>query len=127
MSENVKKRVLIVDDEEGFARILKLNLEATNQYDVRVENKGSAALQAACEFKPNLILLDIVMPDTEGSQVADQIEETEALKGTPIVFLTAVVSRDEVKTSQDVIGGYPFLAKPVSLEQVIECIERYAL
>jgi PleD family two-component response regulator len=57
-----KKRILIVDDEVGAARLLKANLEQTNRYEVRVENWPEDAATAARQFKPHLVLLDIIMP-----------------------------------------------------------------
>jgi CheY-like chemotaxis protein len=68
-----KKRILLIDDDPSFTRLLKLNLEETGAYEVRTENRGTAALTAAREFKPDLILLDVVMPDMGGGDVAFQI------------------------------------------------------
>jgi CheY-like chemotaxis protein len=119
-----KKRILVVDDEPHVTRTLKLYLEATGAYEVRTENEGKRALAAARDFKPDVILLDIVMPDTDGAAVAADIEGDPALKGTPIVFLTALVSKKEVGSEGRSIGGHPFLAKPVEPEKVIEWIER---
>src|SRR6185503_21291437 len=69
-----KKRVLIIDDEASFARMVKLNLEKSGEFEVRVENKPTYALAAAREFKPDLILLDVIMPAMDGGDVANQIK-----------------------------------------------------
>src|SRR5712664_1679587 len=90
-----KKRVLIIDDEPSFTRMVRLNLEKTGQFEVREENKATSALAAAREFKPDLILLDVIMPSMDGGDVASQIQNDRILKGTPIVFLTATVSNRE--------------------------------
>lgn len=119
-----KKKILIIDDEENFTKIVKLNLEETSKYEVRTENKGSFGLAAAKKFNPDLILLDILMPDMEGSEVAFQIKNDEDTKNIPLVFLTAVAKKEEVKASSGVIGGYPFIAKPVSVEELIDCIKK---
>ena len=58
---NNKKRILLVDDEESITRSLKLFLDGTGQYEVRTENRGSLAVQVAREFRPDLIVLDLVM------------------------------------------------------------------
>lgn len=121
-----KKRILLVDDEAIITRTLKLYLEGTGAYEVRAINTGSEAVQAAREFRPNLILLDIIMPDMDGSAIAEAITEDEALKDTPIVFLTALVSRKEVGPTGRDIGGHPFIAKPLDPEKVVECIEQHA-
>ncbi len=120
-----KKRILIIDDEVGLTRLLKLNLEQTGAYEVRTENQGSRALAAAREFRPDLILCDVIMPDLEGSDVASQIKADPVLTATPLVFVTAVVSREEVEAQGGVIGGHPFLAKPVTVEKVVEYIEQH--
>ncbi len=119
-----KIKILVVDDEEALTRMLKLNLEAMGSYEVCIENRGTHALEAARNFKPDLILLDIVMPDLEGSEVAQQVKEEPQLKNTPIVFLTATVTNEEISPMGGRVGGQPFLAKPVTVQALIDCIER---
>jgi CheY-like chemotaxis protein len=93
-----KKKIMIVDDEERFAQMIKLNLETTGQYKVRIETEGEKALPAAQEFQPDLIFLDVMMPGLDGGDVAKQIKDDKDLKNTPIVFLTAIVSENEVSS-----------------------------
>jgi CheY-like chemotaxis protein len=114
-----KKRVFIVDDESGFTRLIKLTLEKSGQYVVREENDGTKAWLAAREFAPDIIFLDIVMPKIDGGDVAQQIRSDPALAHVPIIFLTAIVSEKE---GGHTIGGFPFIAKPVSLEALTRCI-----
>jgi CheY-like chemotaxis protein len=121
-----KKRILLVDDEKSLTSLLKLNLEETGNYEVRVENWAEDALQAAREFKPDLVLLDIIMPRLPGGNVAAQIDADPELKGTPIVFLTAAVRRHQVEENEGIICDHPCLAKPASLEEVIVMIEKHA-
>lgn len=121
-----KKRVLLVDDEKSLTSLLKLNLEETGQYEVRVENWPEDALKAAREFKPDIVLLDIIMPRMPGGNVAAAIDQDPELKGTPIVFLTAAVRRQVVEDHEGSIGDHPCLVKPVPVEEVIAAIERYA-
>jgi len=115
-----KKRILLVDDEPSFTRVLKLCLEKTGSYEVREENRGTMAMATARQFKPDLILLDVVMPDIDGGEIASGIMADENLKDIPIVFLTAAVAKDE----EGVISGHPFLAKPINTEEVIKRIEK---
>ena len=82
----MRKKILVVDDEAGFTSMLKLNLEATGNYDVWVENDPHHAYRSALECKPDLILLDIIMPRVEGPDVAFQIRNSEALREIPIIF-----------------------------------------
>ena len=81
------------------------------------------ALATARQFKPDLILLDVVMPDIDGGEVASTIMADEEIKNTPIVFLTAAVGEDE----EGVISGYPFMAKPVNSDDMIERIEKHLM
>lgn len=119
-----KKKILIIDDEENFTRLVKMNLEATGKYEVKIENKGMLGLTTAKQFKPDLILLDILMPDMEGSEVASQLNEDKDTESIPVVFLTAIVKEKEVQESNGFIAGQHFVAKPVSADKLIEVIER---
>ncbi len=115
-----KKRILLIDDELSFTRMLKLNLEKTGAYEVRTENRGKQGLAAAREFKPDLILLEIIMPGMDGGDVAFQIEADRNVKKTPIVFLTAVVKKEDL----GIITGRDFISKLVTVEEIIDCIEK---
>jgi two-component system phosphate regulon response regulator PhoB len=121
-----KKKILLVDDEKSLTSLLKLNLEETGQYDVRVENWPEDALNAAREFQPDLILLDIIMPRLPGGNVAALIDADPTLKGTPIVFLTAAVRKHQVEENEGIICDHPCLAKPATVEEVIAMIEKHA-
>ena len=120
----MKKRILVVDDEPALTRMVKLNLERTGNYDVRTENQGSMALQAAREFKPDLMLLDVMMPDMSGDEVSAQMKEDEELFRMKYVFMTAIVTKDETEAMGSNIGGNEFLAKPVKTDELIATIER---
>ena len=120
-----KKRILIVDDEVPFTRMVKLNLEKTGDFEVRAENRASGAVNAAREFKPDLILLDVIMPGMDGGDVRNQFKRDRALKQTPLIFLTATVSKREAGEGGFNSGGELFLAKPVSVENLIACINEH--
>ena len=117
-----KKKILVIDDEVSFARMVKLNLEKTGGFEVRAENRAMFALAAAREFLPDLILLDVIMPGMDGGDVSKQIKRDRNLKNTPIIFLTATVSKREAGEVGLNSGGELFLAKPVSVEALIACI-----
>ena len=120
----MKKKVLLVDDEKSFSNLLKLNLEQTGNYEVRVVNLGEEALPTARDFQPHIMLLDLIMPQVPGGNVAAEFEADPALKDLPIVFLTAAVRRSRLKEMDGIISGRPCLAKPASLEEVVAMIER---
>ena len=118
-----RKRLLIVDDEESFTKLLKLNLEATGAYEVRTENDGARALEVAREFRPDLFILDIVMPNVDGGEVVARLRGDPELKDIPVVFLTAIVSKAELDGDARRIHGIVYIAKPVSHEKLVEVIE----
>ena len=115
----------MVDDEEKLTRLTKLNLERAGRYEVRTVNRASLAVAAAREFKPELVLLDVVMPDGDGGQAAAEIRALPGLRDIPIIFLTATVKPAEVKSRAGMIGGQYFIAKPVKTEDLIACIEQH--
>jgi CheY-like chemotaxis protein len=121
-----RQRVLIVDDEVSFARMVKLNLEKTGQFEVRTENKATYAVAAAREFRPDVILLDVIMPSMDGGDVANQLKHDRHLREIPIIFLTATVSKREAGEGGLNSGGDLFLAKPISVEALIHCIRERA-
>ena len=120
----VKRRILIVDNDPNTTHLVKVLLERTGHYLVLEENHATKAHQSAQNFRPDLILLDVVMPDTDGGEVAARIEADPELHNTPIVFLTALVTRAEARSGLN-IQGHPFLAKPVSIPELINAIEQH--
>jgi two-component system, OmpR family, response regulator len=120
----VKKKILVVDDEASITRLLKLNLEKNGAFMVRTENEGTKAVAAAREFKPDLILLDVMMPDIDGGDVAAIIQADPLLRDVPVVFLTAAVKKEELDAKGGMIGGFPYIAKPLDVKGVTAVIER---
>ncbi|MEK7781619.1 MAG: response regulator [Verrucomicrobiota bacterium] len=120
-----KKRILIVDDEPSITQLLRLNLEKTGQYTIRAQNDAEAVMGALQEFKPDLILLDVMMPGMDGGTLAGKIHATRAFKNVPIIFLTAAVRQEELDARNGVIGGFPYIAKPLNVKGVISIIEKY--
>jgi len=123
-SEKQKKRILVIDDEAAITRMLKINLETTNEYIVRTENAAGAAIAAAEEFQPHLAILDVMMPEMDGGRLASLFQANPRLKQVPVVFLTAAATKREVAERQGTIGGLPFLAKPVSVPEVLACLKQ---
>ncbi|PYK82213.1 MAG: response regulator [Verrucomicrobia bacterium] len=115
--------MLIIDNNRDFTLSAKLGLERTGRYFVWEENKPARAHQTAQRVKPDLILLDIAMPETDGGEVAAWIESDPTLHRIPIVFLTALVTKTEAGSGLR-IQGHPFLAKPISIPDLVAGIER---
>jgi CheY-like chemotaxis protein len=117
-----KRRILIVDDDPDSTHLVKILLEKTGNYIVLEENNAAKAQGSARNFKPDVILLDIMMPETDGVEVATQIEADPELQRTPIIFLTALVTEPEIKAGLR-IEGHQSLAKPINIPELIDRIE----
>jgi DNA-binding response OmpR family regulator len=114
-----RPRILIVDDEPGLVRLLALML--TKRYEVRSIYDATQALEAAVEFEPHLILLDWVMPQMHGGDVAQQIRADARVRDTRILFLSAIMMRRD-RCGQ--MAGFPAVAKPIGLNELVEAIEQ---
>lgn len=119
-----QKRILIVDDEAGSTRLLKSNLELTGLYEVRIENQPERVLGVAHEFKPHLFLLDIVMPNLSGTQLAAVLQSEPDLKSIPIVFLTAAHTSLLPQGSDPTLQGWPCISKPACMEEILQAIDK---
>jgi len=112
------KKILIVDDDPKTLELLKLKLESTGVYEVFTETKGSLAVEVARKCQPDLVLLDILMPDLLGSAVAALLHSDPDLKHIKVVYITAMLRHDEKKLSgEDIIIG-----KPVSTEELVAVV-----
>lgn len=120
-----KKRILIIDDEASFTRMVRLMLEKTGRFEVREENAAPQGVATARAFNPHLILLDVLMPSMDGGDVAAQLRRNRQLSSIPIIFLTATVSNQEAGNRGLKSGGGIFLGKPVSADQLIQFIDRH--
>ena len=119
-----RRRILIVDDDANSTHLVKILLERSGPYLVLEENDAAKADQTAHNFKPDVILLDIVMPKIDGGELATQIEADRELHDTPIIFLTALVTHGEAKSGLQ-IQGHPLVAKPISIPELIDAIEKH--
>jgi CheY-like chemotaxis protein len=117
-----KPRILIVDDNTRFSHSASLILQESGQYVVCEENDAASAVETARSFRPDLILLDLVMPQLDGAEVAAQVESDWALHGVPIVFVTGLVTRDEARNGQR-IDGHRVVSKPVSSFDLLGAVE----
>jgi len=119
-----KKRVLIIDDEENFCKLVKKNIEQTGEFEVHIATNGEDGIRLARGIKPDLILLDIIMPGMDGGDVATLIKDDKNIKDTPIVFLTAIVKEEESSPQASFTRGYALLAKTVTVGELIACIKK---
>ncbi len=116
------KKILLVDDEESITRTLKLFLDRRGGFEVMTENRGSRTIEVAREFRPDLIVLDIVMPDADGGAIAQHLGDDPELKGVPIIFLSAIIKKDAMGGRGTAMGNHTYLAKPVDPDVLISHI-----
>ena len=114
-----KRRILIVDDHRDSTDRLKILLERTGGYLVSEENDAAKAHQTAHKFRPDLILLDIMMPERDGVELATEISADPELQRTRILFVTALGdARPGLR-----IQGHPVVPKPINVPELIKRLE----
>ena len=118
-----KTRILVVDDEPNCSRLVRLILEKTERFEVRVENRSALAVSAAREFRPDLILCDVDMPGKDGGEVARDFQAVAEFRAVPLVFLTSLISRAEAGEHGSVRAGMRFLAKPVNPTMLVDTVD----
>jgi CheY-like chemotaxis protein len=104
-----KGRIMIVDDDPKLSRLLGVILDRAGGYTLCEENRPSSAFKTAQAFRPDLILMDVDMPGKNGGEIASAIGEDPGMSGTPIVFVTSLVSKREAGH----YNGKRFMSKPV--------------
>src|SRR5664279_69234 len=113
--EKRKGRVLVVDDEPNIADVISIALRY-NDYEVETAANGQDALKAVAATRPDLIVLDVMLPDLDGFEVAKRLRERA--DETPIVFLTAKDTTED-KVRGLTLGGDDYLTKPFSVEELL--------
>ncbi len=117
----MKKKVLVVDDEKDIVDILKYNLERENEFEVLTAKDGKEALEIAGNI-PDLILLDIMMPELNGFEVCKQLKNNPVTSKIPVIFLTAKENEiDEILGLE--IGADDYISKPISPRKVLARIK----
>ena len=109
-----KKKILIVDDEKDALYILEKELTARG-YSVIAADNGNDALNLAKSEHPDLIILDIWMPDMDGSEVAARLKKDFITKDIPVIFLTCLFQKREGEEQGRVVAGSVLIAKPYSI------------
>jgi CheY-like chemotaxis protein len=110
-STTQRKRILIIDDENDIREVAALALETAGDFDVVTANGGRAGLIAARDHRPDLILLDVMMPELDGPSTFQELRQSEATRSIPVIFLTAKVQTADRRRLSD-LGALGILAKP---------------
>ncbi len=116
-------KVLVIDDEADFCEFVKLSLERTGRFEVHVCSDGTSGIALAQTEQPELILLDIRMPQMNGAEVADHLLHNDVTRDIPIAFITGLLQREEVKNQSGYIHGFPFITKPVTKDELVQQVD----
>jgi DNA-binding response OmpR family regulator len=117
----VTRRVLVVEDDPSIAELLSKTL--SRLYEVRVVSDGGKAIPTATEYKPDIVLLDVNLPNKDGFAIATGMKGAPALAKIPIIFLTAQDrSLDVVKGIQ--VGAKHYITKPFKLDDVLNKVKK---
>lgn len=113
-----RPRILIIEDDRDLNNLLKFTLESSNDYEVLSHFDGEHALARIAEFKPQLILLDVMLPHTEGTEVLRQLRRSQDFSKTPVILLTAK-SQESDKIDGFEAGADDYITKPFSPRELL--------
>lgn len=116
------KKILIIDDEKNMCLLIKQNLELTGHFRVIAAYSGKDGLAAAAREKPDLILLDILMPGMSGFDVLEKLKTSDATTSIPVIMLTAV-GTEAAKEKAMSLYNEDYIVKPVQSDVLIGKIE----
>jgi CheY-like chemotaxis protein len=118
-----KIKVLTIDDEADFCFFVTKNLMQEGMFDVIIATSGKEGIELAKNEQPDIILLDLVMPDMPGEDVAAALNDDPVTANIPILYITALATKDDVVDREDnKIGNNYILPKPVRTKKLIETI-----
>lgn len=113
-----RRRILMIDDEIDLCKMVKRNLELMGDFEVEIATDGPHGLGAAERFKPDLIVLDVLMPDMDGLQVLERLKKNTNTIRIPVIMMSA--KRDDVsKMKAAELYDEDYLSKPVSASELI--------
>ncbi len=117
----MEKKILVIDDEPLVLEVLKIRLKMKN-YEVITASDGAEGIESAMREKPDLIILDIIMPGLDGYQVCRKLKEDIKTKAIPVIMLTALGQSAEREKGYS-SGAYGYIFKPFDDEELLNSIE----
>jgi len=117
--ESGKRKVLIVDDDEELVELLGDVFEKDGRFDVRTTNNGFDAGMLVKEFRPDIVILDIMLPDINGKEVCQRVRSDSALDDVKIICISGMVEQDRVADLKEA-GADDFMQKPFAVEKLVE-------
>jgi two-component system, OmpR family, response regulator len=119
----IRKKILLIDHEPNVTRTLRRALESAAKYSIREEHDTAFAIHAARWFRPDLIVVDLIHPATDGAIIAQKLLKDRDLCHVPLLCLSNLVSERQL-ISAGILRGYSFLAVPVKIEQLLRGVEQ---
>ncbi len=117
--ESGKRKALLVDDDEELVEMLRDVLEADGRFDVRIANNGFDAGMMVKEYHPDIIVLDVMLPDINGKEVCQRVRSDSAMDDVKIVCISGMVEQDKIADLKSA-GANDFLQKPFDVETLVE-------
>jgi excisionase family DNA binding protein len=117
--ESGKRKVLIVDDDEELVELMKDAFERDGRFDIRTANNGFDAGMLVKEFRPDLVILDVMLPDINGREVCVRVRSDKSLDEVKIICISGMVEADRVADLRDA-GANDFVQKPFSIDRLME-------
>jgi len=119
----LKNKIMIIDDEENYALLLKMRLESSTNYEVAAVSQVKDIINRIHVFKPDVILLDLLMPGIGGLDVCDMLNNDPVGSTIPVIIISGLdKSTDKIKAFK--FGVTDYFVKPVDSEKLIEAIEK---
>ena len=121
-----RKKILVVDDEEEIVKLVAKRLKGAG-FDVITAGLGRQAVMKAVENPPDLILMDIMLPDIEGSDAVNLLNEHESTRIIPIIFLSGIINKEEGSPGTEIkVAGrmYPAIGKPFTFEELLTLVKK---
>ena len=118
-----RSKIVVIDDEEDFCEFVKWSLEHTGRFEVLTSTDGPSGIVLARTEAPELILLDIRMPQMNGAEVADHLLHSDDTRDIPIAFITGLLQKEEVSKRKGYIHGFPFITKPITKDELVQQID----
>lgn len=109
-------KIMVVDDDEDFTNLYKTALKAVG-IDVTAVNQSSFAIEMAYLVKPDIFVIDLMMPDIDGFQLCRMIRDDPVIKSTPIIIVTALTDEESKKVALDA-GANDYLSKPFHIDDL---------
>jgi excisionase family DNA binding protein len=117
--ESGKRKVLVVDDDQDLVELMVDVFERDGRFDVKTANNGFDAGMLTKEFRPDLVVLDVMLPDINGKEVCQRIRADETLEGVKVICISGMVEQDKVSELKD-SGADDFLQKPFKIEDLLD-------